>query len=329
MNNYTSMLVSFCKDANSYLFTFPEDTCIDSNNGIIKIPLTDSIIGLAHVDKAEFDTWISRSHSVDVELFGFFHVKSQKFYLRNSVSSLFWKRVPESDRPSFPVRYDELPREQMIQQFCDEMTRVLKNDIQKKPDCLNKARRKSVEKAFFYGFEGPRLTKQDVISPYNDDFFTCALLNNKRIAQYLDDKDKWLSDVVDVACLNVRFYDALRSIMEERISIDNEIKAIASQKDHDWNKIKCIMDSVKGKKSVVVDVEKDGSSASFKCDTDAFNVGSYYGLGIYGVWYIPKSDRVRVQSIFNTRDFVFGINDIVRVSYRGIPLYEAVEFDKK
>lgn len=329
MDNYTSMLVSFCKDVHSYLFTFPEDTCIDSNNGIIKIPLTDSIIGLAHVDKAEFNTWISRSHSVDVELFGFFHVKSRKFYMRNSVTSLFWKRVPESDRPSFPVEYDELPKDEMIQEFCNAMADVLKGDILSKPEGLKKARSKSVEKAFFCGFEGPKLTKQDVISGYDDDFFTCALLNNKRIAQYLDDKDKWLSDAVDTACLNMRFYDALQSIMEERISIDNEIKAIASQKGHDWNKIKCIMDSVKGKKSVVVDIEKDGISASFKCDTDAFNVGSYYGLGIYGVWYIPKSDRVRVQSIFNTRDFVFGINDIVRISYRGIPLYDAAEFDEK
>ena len=327
MNKITSMLASFCEDTHSYIFTFPEETFIDSSNGIIKIPLTDGIVGLAHVDKTEFDIWISGSRCVDIELFGFFHMKRRKFYLRNSVFSLFWKRIPERERPDFPVEYDEIPKEEMIQQFCEKMTEVLKDDILNESSSLKKVRGKAVERAFFRGFDGPKLKKPDVMSPYCDDFFTCCLLNNKKIALYLDDKDKWLSDAVDTACMNVRFYDALRSIMEEQLSIADEIKAVVSKKDHDWNKIKYIMDAVKGKKSVVIDIKKDGKEASFKCSTDAFELGSYYGLGLYGSWYIPKSDRIKLHCIFDVNNFVFGINDIVRVSYRGIPLYEAAKFE--
>lgn len=176
---------------------------------------------------------------------------------------------------------------------------------------------KDVTKDFILGITSK--TYKDKIKQYNS-------TSSQNILDYLTNREEFIEEKSREFILN-----NMDDIMKNLINSDGRRKAlkeIEDNKEHYLHKIKNIVDSLKDKNYVTINVtiNKDGIEQTFKYDASSLknNYNSSY-LSSYNI--TNPTDRSKFLEAFNYGDFHY--EDIVKLTYGKNVVYEDKDFGKK
>ena len=311
MNELTQKVIDFCKDSKQIFF--PLDTYGGSKplpklgysrRGVIKVPITQNIIGLAVTAENDFAE-LAATLRVYMEFYGYYSVHTGKLYFNENVKSMaeFWDE--KAGRHGRYLEYEPMPCEQMTTALSKALTEKLTAatpypNVDVLNDDINIAK-----EAFFYGEIQPA-----AILPEDIRQLMKKYTKNSDTELYLAQPDVWLQKAVDG--ILAQHGETLSGIFQQRLTIQAILKKLKGMPQHPWTRADNLASAVTGKTTVTVTVKHADGPLTFRMK--AYGLGCGFA-GQYSSEHAVAGDKHMLRDQYHLN--IFGIDDIQNVTYNG------------
>ena len=303
---FVTSILAFCQNKNARILNL-KDIGYDIDEHLIKIPVTESLIGLFMQCGDDLNHALIRRNEQKFEVSGFYSTRHNTLF----ISSEYLKYKMQyhgvfDDSLSFPYQ-------EMQKKFCDVMTKAcwpihFDPVIMPEPKDLP-----WYAKLAFFNDVKAELGMKEIEEAMHCEY---SALDNYDIEAFLDDPDAWAAKKADTMLQQKDGQEKLFDILEKRVIGAKMAELISADPNHPWCRIKRLQDAVTDKKTVTVIATRGENTYTFKIAASALlsQDGRYYVFSAKE----PKEVREELDRTFD----VLTINDIEAVLYRGKAIYK-------
>ena len=289
--------------------------------GFFKIPLTESLVGLAIVHSVDFFNLLVTMNTY-MEMYGFYSKHTKTLYFKDSFRYVaeFWDA--KRNRPGHFLEYEPLPYKEMEAYFCQMLTKKLSDSISVKGNEVSKEDMEEAKVAFFYDEATLKRLSIDKktagIHPSDIHDVLCQTTTNQDVELYLTHPDEWF-DKISAKVLKIEG-DRLCQLFRRRLSLQQILQKVWKEPLHPWNQAMKLAHTVRDKATVVLTVEKDGKTECFRVKTNGL---LEHSLGQYDDRCILPKDRQLLREKYDTKCYRFSIANIKKATYKNRVIFKA------
>lgn len=301
---FAKQILAFCQDEKGYILNL-QDIGYDIDEQLIKIPLTESLIGLFIQYGDGLSHVLVQHKDQNLEVTGFYSIRHNALYISGELKY----------QMEYYNVYDNcfnFPYQEMLKKFCAAMTQacwptLIDTVTLPEPEDLP-----WYAKLAFFKDVKPELSIGDIEGAIHCEY---GALDNYDIEPFLDDPDAWATKKADTMLKRKDGREELLDTLEKRVIGAKMAELISVDPNHPWSRIKKLQNAVSDKKTVTVVATRGETTYTFKIAASALlsQDGRYYVFSAKE----PKEFRDELDKVFD----VMTINDIDRVVYRGKNIY--------
>lgn len=302
---FVTSILAFCQAEKSHILNL-QDIGYDIDEQLIKIPLTESLIGLFTQYGDALNHALLQFKDQELEFAGFYSISHDALYITGYLRHQMEYYGIYDSNLSFP--YDEMKKK-----LCAAMTQACWPTLIDTVTLPEPENLPWYAKLAFFKDVKPELTIGDIEEAMHCEY---SALDNYDIEAFLDDPDAWATKKADTMLQRKDGREELLDTLEKRVIGAKIAELISVDPNHPWSRIKKLQNAVSDKKTVTVVATRGETTYTFKIAASAL-------LSQDGRYYIfsakePKEFRDELDKVFD----VMTINDIDRVEYRGKSIYQ-------